>query len=272
MVITSKTRLGKRKLETNEGKETKRDVKSLQEMYDKVVDENKKNLQTIEKLKAKVAKLEMKGIEKVKIAAETQTEHEFIEIPCNECVYMASCQEELNFHLENDHDQEESEEPEIPDPNTCNVCGKRNKNKGELLSHRKTRHPETVRTCKFFLQGKCDFPESVCWFLHTKTSTGSSPQTLKSYKCGICNSDFPCKTNFMKHRKREHGEFVATCRENTKGCCTYDPDTCWFKHTDYLNENHNIESSDMIKRMFEMMENFTERISEMENQIYNENI
>ena len=76
----------------------------------------------------------------------------------------------------------------------------------------------------------------------------------------------------MKHRKREHGEFVATCRENTKGCCTYDPDTCWFKHTDYLNENHNIESSDMIKRMFEMMENFTERISEMEKQIYNENI
>ena len=76
----------------------------------------------------------------------------------------------------------------------------------------------------------------------------------------------------MKHRKREHGEFVATCREKTKGRCTYDPDTCWFKHNDHLNENHNIESSDMIKRMFEMMENFTERISEMEKQIYHENI
>jgi hypothetical protein len=79
-----------------------------------------------------VAKLEMAGVEKVKITAETQTVHEFIEIPCNECVYMASCQEELNFHLENDHDQEETEEPEMTDPNTFNICGKRNKNLREL--------------------------------------------------------------------------------------------------------------------------------------------
>ena len=106
--------------------------------FDKLLDENKKNLKTIDELKATVARLEMEGVDKIKVVAETHTEHEFIEIPCNECVYMASCQEELDFHLENDHDHEESEEPESPDPNTCNICGKRNKNKGELLSHSKT--------------------------------------------------------------------------------------------------------------------------------------
>jgi hypothetical protein len=240
--------------------------------FDKLLDENKKNLKTIDELKATVARLEMEGVDKIKVVAETHTEHEFIEIPCNECVCMASCQEELDFHLENDHDHEESEEPESPDPNTCNICGKRNKNKGELLSHIKSRHPETVRTCKFFLQGRCDFPESVCWFMHTQTSTASSPQTLKSYKCGICDKDFPCKSNFMKHRKREHEEFVPLCRDNTNGSCAHDSDSCWFKHNAYSNESINMESSDMIKRLFEMMENFTERISEMEKQLYNENI
>ena len=68
--------------------------------FDKLLDENKKNLKTIDELKATVARLEMEGVDKIKVVAETHTEHEFIEIPCNECVCMASCQEELDFHFE----------------------------------------------------------------------------------------------------------------------------------------------------------------------------
>ena len=66
------------------------------------------------------------------------------------------------------------------------------------MIHIRTMHPETVKTCKFFINGKCDFPDNVCWFMHTKISTSSSPQMLKQFKCGFCEMTFPEKAQLKE--------------------------------------------------------------------------
>ena len=176
----------------------------------------------------------------------------------------------MDFHIENVHwdDDDGPSETVSESPYNCNICSKRNSNWGDLRCHLKTMHPGTVRTCKFFLLGKCDFPENVCWFMHTKSSTTLSPQTLKEYKCGICENVFLHKTDFMKHRKKVHTQFVPECRDNVNGACRYEKIGCWYMHEDTEDSPHQ-ESSNMMTRLFEMMEKFTERMELMENQLYN---
>ena len=289
MPLTSRTRLAKRKHEILEvrkenhtstskkhdkrclendkesGKETLlMQLKSVQEKYDVLLKENTE-------LKEKVKSMEViKQQKKLTTCVESQTEWEFQEFPCQYCVYLASCVEELNWHLENDHDMEEQEESEVPSPNTCKICGKKNKNKGELMSHRKNRHPEKIRTCKFYLKGKCDFPESVCWFRHNSSDNSTStPLSLTEYRCGFCDELFQIKSDFMKHRRKSHEEYVPECRDYSESCCIYGTDACWFKHGEESKKNLENESPDMMARLFNMMEEFSERMKIFESQLYN---
>ena len=105
--------------------------------------------------------------------------------------------------------------------------------------------------------------------MHTKNSSNSSQQMLKEFKCGFCEEVFKHKSDFMNHRKQHHPQSVPACRDNVNGTCRHDTNTCWFIHQDFNNENHDQESTDMMKRLFQMMENFTDRIKQMENQLYN---
>ena len=160
-------------------------IKVQQEQLDTVIEENRKNLHTIKELKGKISAMEIEyQSKKQKKSQESQTEWEFQEYPCNHCVYMASCDEELNWHYENDHSDSDSEPgyENFQSILSCTVCGKRNKSKGELMRHRKVKHPHTIRTCRFFLEGICDFPDNVCWFNHTDDKTNNLvPQTLKQF-------------------------------------------------------------------------------------------
>ena len=150
----------------------------------------------IKELKSKITAKEVENN-----SIETQTESEFQDYYCQHCIYVASCVEELDWHIENAHAEEEPSDIELQRPYGCNICAKRNVNKGQLMIHIRTMHPETVRTCKFFIIGKCDFPDNVCWFMHTKSNTSSSPQMLKQFKCGFCENVFEHKSDFMSHRK-----------------------------------------------------------------------
>ena len=105
--------------------------------------------------------------------------------------------------------------------------------------------------------------------MHTKSSSSSSQQMLKEYKCGFCKDVFKHKSDFMNHRKQQHTESVPAFRENVNGTCRHDTHTCWFRHEEFKNGNPDHESTDMMKRLFEMMENFTNRMTQMENQLYN---
>ena len=118
---------------------------------------------------------------------------------------------------------------------------------------------------------KCDFPESVCWFVHSKSSTDISPQTLKEYKCGLCGKIFQNKNDFMHHRKQDHRQFISKCRDHVNGSCRRESSVCWYIHED-SNVSPDNEPSDMMTRLFEMMEKFTERMEQIETQLFNENL
>ena len=113
------------------------------------------------------------------------------------------------------------------------------------MHHRNTRHPETVRTCTFFMKGSCDFPDSVCWFNHTlgdKNIATFNAQTLKKYKCGFCGETFRNKPEFMKHRKLYHQDYVMPCRDYQNGVCVHGSDICGFKHDDIQLEVHSAQA------------------------------
>ena len=95
-----------------------------------------------------------------------------------------------------------------------------------------------------------------------KTST---TQTLTQYNCGICGKTFQTKSDFMKHRRKDHSDKVPECRDHKNDCCRFQKETCWFKHEEKLE----IKSPDMVERLFNMMEKFSERMEMMESQLYN---
>ena len=78
----------------------------------------------------------------------------------------------------------------------------------------------------------------------------------------------------MRHRKREHIQEVPQCTKSTNGTCWFSAKTCWFHHEEIerLNDNgnddkvqNNIYNEEMIGKMFNMMEVFTQRILKLEN-------
>ena len=131
------------------------------------------------------------------------------------------------------------------------------------MVHRKEKHPNKTKMCRYFLQDKCAFDGSICWFSHDQTndSKGSLfPQILKEFKCSFCEQIFKNKSDFMQHRKHEHPKYVSECRENQNGSCKFD-ETCWYQHKDrfsYENESH--QSPEKFERLFDMMEKYAERL------------
>ena len=74
----------------------------------------------------------------------------------------------------------------------------------------------------------------------------------------------------MKHRKKEHERIVPKCKKEQNESCRYGPTFSWFKHTDDKSENEsftmnqNDDTRDIIKKLFDMMENFAKRLVEIE--------
>ena len=289
MVLASKTRLGKRKLEVQEVRKEKQtltskkhdkhclskeenpekealflQIKSLEHKIEDLVKEKVESEAQIEDLKRKIASKEADNATKDTQSIETQTESEFQDYHCKLCIYVASCVEELDWHFGDAHDDDDDEtkESEVNSQFTCNICGRINRSKGELMIHRKNNHSQTVKTCKYFIEGKCQIPEDDCCFKHT-VGVSSSQRSLHEFKCGFCGKSFNIKNDFMKHRRKDHPEIVTSCRDSSS--CRFGPSRCWFIH-DNSEENNQLESSDMI-RLFEMMEKFGDRIKFIENQL-----
>jgi hypothetical protein len=64
------------------------------------------------------------------------------------------------------------------------------------------------------------------------------------------------------------------CRDASNGTCQFGKIKCWFNHEEDLisNGNRNIENGtninqEVINKIFDMMENFTQRIMEIENNL-----
>ena len=244
-------------------------LKSYMEKYQNLLDENNKNLELIKKLKEKVAIIENGKSEAKSQDSQTISDQtEDVEIPCKECIFIATCEEEVKWHMSSEHS---IDEPSCEVDYPCNVCGRNCKTRWELMSHRKKEHPTTIKICRYFIRGECSFGDKLCWFSHNKNNKDNIPQTLNEFKCSFCGEVFKRKLDFMKHRKSNHPETISECINEKNGFCRFQDDECWFRHEGIqLNNemvNKNNESSNMFKRLFSIMENLTERFENIEKQI-----
>ena len=93
------------------------------------------------------------------------------------------------------------------------------------MVHRKEKHPNFVRMCRNYNEGKCPFADSKCWWNHKQIQ--SSPQEVK---CFVCEEKFDNKPSMMSHRKKKHYEIVRPCIQYKQNSCRFQADFCWFKH------------------------------------------
>ena len=99
----------------SELKLTKDDLKLTKDLNDALLEEvqnnekaieilkekEKKHLEAIDTLKFLVLKLRE---ERASTSSECQTFFEDIRIPCNYCIYNATCEEDLNWHMRDEHE------------------------------------------------------------------------------------------------------------------------------------------------------------------------
>ena len=273
MVLTSKTRLGKRKLEIKEVRKEKQVIASkkhdnkcfaaiqistkddisaprkpqtkadlidkmdlMQQLNDALLEEVKSNeealaileekekkyIDTIKSLEERVEKQRWETSPKSKSVSDLETQtlldpgDSELRIPCRNCVYVATCEEELNWHMDDEHDINtdmqyetdfpceicakwcrteadltyhlkshayESESLSMNNGNdilSCNFCNRRIKTNKELMVHKKKEHSDKVEICWNYSTGKCEFGDDLCWFLHSNTSKSCE------INCNIC--------------------------------------------------------------------------------------
>ena len=288
---------------------TKDDLKLNKELNDALLEEVKSNEKAIEILKKKekkhleaihTLKLEVANLRegKTSSSSECQTFSEDIRIPCNSCMYNATCEEELNWHMSEEHEvpsdlyfdtdfpcdicgkwcrsesdlehhqkkhEESLKSADIPcskdgvTEHACEFCAETFQTKRIVMQHKKELHKDKVNVCWNFPSGKCVFGDNLCWFLHSETSESSKNEI----KCNICEKVFANKGEFMHHKRIEHAEIVQMC--NNTNSCPYQ--NCWFRHEPNTRQEQNNEKEEVTEKILSMMEKCTQRIVKLEKMI-----
>ena len=137
------------------------------------------------------------------------------------------------------------------------------------MRHRKKDHMEKVIACRSFITGRsCTYGSEACWWNH---SGGLKKSSQTYFSCNLCDKTFESRANLMKHQKIEHEDTVNTCNHAKKGTCHFGSENCWFRHDEPVITNgdkKNIENNqEVIEKIFDMMEKFTDRIVHIENVI-----
>ena len=240
----------------------------LEEKHTILIEENATHMDAIEMLEETVKLLELKisNVENKSASVqtdisrceqpsvescETQTEDEVATI-CDKCDYPTNDICNVEAHSEEFHSLESDYEII-----TCHYCKAKLKTKEDLMIHRKKVHREKVSICRHFIEGNCYFEIDECWFIH------DTPVAM--LMCTFCDKEFHIKTDLMNHRKYEHEEKMKSCKKASRGECPYNTN-CWYKHkeVEIVNQNQNQE---MFDKLFEIMEKFTHRIVNIENNL-----
>ena len=255
------------------------EVKNNEKAIEILERKEKKYIEAIKHLEEKVENLRRETSSNSTSDLETQTSMDpgetELQLPCRICIYVATCEEQLNWHMDDEHGLNTDMDFQTDFP--CEICGKWCRSDADLTYHLnkhefvKNVHQEEVQTCSHFLDGKCAFDSNECWFYHPDlTKAGSVPRIPTSFKCRFCEKSFQTKSEFMEHRKLEHPQKIAACKKEMDSSCRFGNDKCWYAHKNSLQskqtENLN-EDPNLINRLFTMMEKVTERIENIENQL-----
>ena len=183
---------------------------------------------------------------------------------CYSCEYQAEDGYDLYAHTWSEHEEKQTSPNEI----TCNLCEETFGHINDLMKHKKIHHYEKVAICRMFASGYRSYGDTNCWFQHDQSD---KDQELPTVKCSICDNEFKCKSELLRHRKQKHVTFVTQYNKNDQ--CTFGSKSCWFIHDDHedvLESEHSNggekEQADVIQKVFEMLEIMTDRITKMEKQ------
>ena len=205
---------------------------------------------------------------------EFHSEKEVEDIGCDFCSDSFPSQEILTEHESKKH-RDEALRPKQEQPKlfrkkfkfACKFCEEGFEINSELMKHNKTKHTENVSVCWNFVAGFCQYEDSFCWFAHEKAKVNTNQCNSK---CNICDLTFNSRPEYLKHRKLVHIDLVPECKNIREGACPYGDTKCWFKHnlekyhTKEQNVGENIEYNEVVKKLFDIVEKVTERLTKLE--------
>ena len=238
---------------------------TLEEEINCFKNENRQMNDTIKTLKEKA----VKHNETQSTAVQTEKM-----LACQKCDYTVNDVYEFDAHRWSEHEEDEVEYNDFGDDQEsghtnlgqksekytetfkCNICDENFPRKAELMRHKKREHNEHVATCWKYSLELCTFTEESCWFNHKKIE-----KCQLEIDCNWCEKVFKTQTDFRRHKKKEHKEFVSNCRN--KEACTYNE--CWFIHNQKDNEKLLNENQEIVDKIFGMMEKMEKRLIDLEN-------
>ena len=206
------------------------------------------------------------------LEAHVVSNHKDQQFNCDECSYQGNEKIELVKHMyHTKHQPSNSTKLSSSDNYSCHSCGEKYGSKEDLMKHRKTKHFDIIKKCRYFAQGNCGFESKICWYRHDEIlgeDLTHHEQPSESFICKFCELVFKRKSDFMIHKKLKHGQAVPKCREYQKGKCLNIENECWYKHDEMIfvyetsNESESVfqmapennHPPEMIKRIIDMME------------------
>ena len=167
---------------------------------------------------------------------------------------------------------------------SCHSCGLNFTSKPTLMDHRKEKHSEIIKKCRYFVQGNCSFQDSVCWYRHGDQEE-HIPET-RTFECSLCEEIFQTIALLMAHKRENHAQRSEfKCRDFVKGTCRFNADICWYSHgeesmnvkqkqTDSPSPNSVFQKGqvthqppDLIQRIISMMEKVMEKVEHLEKSV-----
>ena len=132
------------------------------------------------------------------------------EFNCNECCYQSNSQEYLLKHIRFTHTMEKYK---------CQICYYQATGADDLYKHSKNVHGKKQNVTK------C---EHTCY--ESDKHLDQKHSLKENIKCRSCGKEFISKSQLMNHRKSEHPNTVAACRDYLEGKCRFDAEKCWWNH------------------------------------------
>ena len=130
----------------------------------------------------------------------TQTKAEYVEISCTECIFLASSEEELNYHMYEGHDMDCISYFDTDYP--CSVCDRWCKSEKDLNRHIKVYHGNRIKLCSLHCN-ICD--ENVSDGEEESIESESTHIGIQknnfTVKCNFCDVKFATRRCLMVHKK-----------------------------------------------------------------------
>ena len=159
----------------------------------------------------------------------TLKEKEIIkDFKCDKCSFVGSNQMYLANHTSSKHRENEY---------NCEECAYQGLSELHVRKHMNMNHPprgvnkkheENEYNCK-----ECDFQGSSEMQVRKHVNLKHTPKgrdTTGTIKCRICEQEFSEKWNLMRHRKTNHKDSVAFCRNFEDNNCSFTSESCWWNH------------------------------------------